>query len=122
VIAPHVDLHRGAPTYSWAYSALVEAQPVTWAAELDAPRTGSARLTARGDAVPGRYAVIVDVAGRRARLHLELHVPAHGAPWAVAPGAAAVPVARARSLPAGLRKRVRNRLRRTAPAPRAVAG
>jgi AmmeMemoRadiSam system protein B len=27
VIAPHVDLHRGAPTYSWAYKALVEAQP-----------------------------------------------------------------------------------------------
>jgi MEMO1 family protein len=29
-IAPHVDLHRGAPTYSWAYKALAEAQ----AAEL----------------------------------------------------------------------------------------
>jgi AmmeMemoRadiSam system protein B len=29
-IAPHVDLHRGAPTYSWAYQALGEAQ----AAEL----------------------------------------------------------------------------------------
>lgn len=27
VIAPHVDLHRGAPTYSWAYKALGEAQP-----------------------------------------------------------------------------------------------
>jgi len=27
VIAPHVDLHRGAPTYSWAYKALAEAQP-----------------------------------------------------------------------------------------------
>ena len=27
VIAPHVDLHRGAPTYSWAYRALAEAQP-----------------------------------------------------------------------------------------------
>jgi MEMO1 family protein len=26
-IAPHVDLHRGAPTYSWAYKALAEAQP-----------------------------------------------------------------------------------------------
>jgi AmmeMemoRadiSam system protein B len=26
-IAPHVDLHRGAPTYSWAYQALAEAQP-----------------------------------------------------------------------------------------------
>jgi AmmeMemoRadiSam system protein B len=26
-IAPHVDLHRGAPTYSWAYRALAEAQP-----------------------------------------------------------------------------------------------
>jgi MEMO1 family protein len=27
LIAPHVDLHRGAPTYSWAYRALAEAQP-----------------------------------------------------------------------------------------------
>ena len=26
-IAPHVDLHRGAPTYSWAYKALAEAAP-----------------------------------------------------------------------------------------------
>jgi AmmeMemoRadiSam system protein B len=26
VIAPHVDLHRGAPTYSWAYKALAEAR------------------------------------------------------------------------------------------------
>lgn len=26
-IVPHVDLHRGAPTYSWAYGALAEAQP-----------------------------------------------------------------------------------------------
>jgi len=26
-IAPHVDLHRGAPTYSWAYRALAEAAP-----------------------------------------------------------------------------------------------
>lgn len=27
IIAPHVDLHRGAPTYSWAYKALAEAAP-----------------------------------------------------------------------------------------------
>ncbi len=27
LIAPHVDLHRGAPTYSWAYTALAEAEP-----------------------------------------------------------------------------------------------
>jgi MEMO1 family protein len=27
LIAPHVDLHRGAPTYSWAYKALAESQP-----------------------------------------------------------------------------------------------
>ncbi len=27
LIAPHVDLHRGAPTYSWAYRALAEATP-----------------------------------------------------------------------------------------------
>ena len=27
VIAPHVDLHRGAPTYSWAYKTLAEAEP-----------------------------------------------------------------------------------------------
>jgi MEMO1 family protein len=26
-VAPHVDLHRGAPTYSWAYKALAEAAP-----------------------------------------------------------------------------------------------
>jgi AmmeMemoRadiSam system protein B len=26
-LAPHVDLHRGAPTYSWAYKALAEAEP-----------------------------------------------------------------------------------------------
>jgi AmmeMemoRadiSam system protein B len=27
LIAPHVDLHRGAPTYSWAYKALAESRP-----------------------------------------------------------------------------------------------
>jgi AmmeMemoRadiSam system protein B len=27
LIAPHVDLHRGAPTYSWAYRAVAESQP-----------------------------------------------------------------------------------------------
>ncbi len=27
LIAPHVDLHRGAPTYSWAYKRLAEAAP-----------------------------------------------------------------------------------------------
>lgn len=27
IIAPHVDLHRGAPTYSWAYRVLAEAAP-----------------------------------------------------------------------------------------------
>ncbi|HET6316139.1 MAG TPA: AmmeMemoRadiSam system protein B [Chloroflexota bacterium] len=27
VVAPHVDLHRGAPTYSWAYKVIAEAQP-----------------------------------------------------------------------------------------------
>jgi MEMO1 family protein len=27
VLAPHVDLRRGAPTYSWAYKALAEAKP-----------------------------------------------------------------------------------------------
>jgi AmmeMemoRadiSam system protein B len=27
IIAPHVDLHRGAPTYSWAYKAIAEAPP-----------------------------------------------------------------------------------------------
>jgi MEMO1 family protein len=26
-ITPHIDLHRGAPTYSWAYKALAEAAP-----------------------------------------------------------------------------------------------
>lgn len=26
-IAPHIDLHRGAPTYSWVYKRLAEAQP-----------------------------------------------------------------------------------------------
>ncbi len=27
VIAPHVDLHRGGPTYAWAYKALAESSP-----------------------------------------------------------------------------------------------
>jgi len=27
LMAPHVDLHRGAPTYSWAYKAIAEAEP-----------------------------------------------------------------------------------------------
>ena len=27
IIAPHVDLHRGAPTYSWAYRAVADSQP-----------------------------------------------------------------------------------------------
>ncbi|MBV9543144.1 MAG: AmmeMemoRadiSam system protein B [Chloroflexi bacterium] len=27
IIAPHVDLHRGAPTYSWAYKEVAEAEP-----------------------------------------------------------------------------------------------
>lgn len=27
LIAPHVDLHRGAPTYAWAYKALAESAP-----------------------------------------------------------------------------------------------
>lgn len=27
IIAPHVDLHRGAPTYSWAYRVLAESEP-----------------------------------------------------------------------------------------------
>ncbi|HEY2595619.1 MAG TPA: AmmeMemoRadiSam system protein B [Chloroflexota bacterium] len=27
VIVPHIDLHRGAPTYSWAYRFLAEAEP-----------------------------------------------------------------------------------------------
>jgi AmmeMemoRadiSam system protein B len=27
LIAPHIDLHRGAPTYSWAYRYLAEAKP-----------------------------------------------------------------------------------------------
>ncbi len=27
VIAPHIDLHRGAPTYSWAYKVIAETQP-----------------------------------------------------------------------------------------------
>ena len=28
VIAPHIDLHRGGPTYAWTYRALAEAEPV----------------------------------------------------------------------------------------------
>ena len=27
ILAPHVDLHRGAPTYSWAYKVVAEAEP-----------------------------------------------------------------------------------------------
>ncbi len=39
-IAPHVDLHRGAPTYSWAYKALAEAQPAEVYVVLGTCHTG----------------------------------------------------------------------------------
>jgi len=39
-IAPHVDLHRGAPTYSWAYKALAEAQPAELYVVLGTCHTG----------------------------------------------------------------------------------
>jgi len=39
-IAPHVDLHRGAPTYSWAYRALAEAQPAELYVILGTCHTG----------------------------------------------------------------------------------
>jgi AmmeMemoRadiSam system protein B len=39
-IAPHVDLHRGAPTYSWAYKALAEAQPAELYVILGTCHTG----------------------------------------------------------------------------------
>jgi AmmeMemoRadiSam system protein B len=39
-IAPHVDLHRGAPTYSWAYKALAEAPPAELYVILGTCHTG----------------------------------------------------------------------------------
>ncbi|MDQ3809795.1 MAG: MEMO1 family protein, partial [Chloroflexota bacterium] len=46
VIAPHVDLHRGAPTYSWAYHAIAEAPPADLYVILGTCHTG----------VPGGFA------------------------------------------------------------------
>jgi AmmeMemoRadiSam system protein B len=40
LIAPHVDLHRGAPTYAWAYKALAEAQPAELYVVLGTCHTG----------------------------------------------------------------------------------
>ena len=40
LIAPHVDLHRGAPTYSWGYKALAEAQPADLYLVLGTCHTG----------------------------------------------------------------------------------
>jgi AmmeMemoRadiSam system protein B len=40
VIAPHVDLHRGAPTYSWAYKAIAEARPADLYVVLGTCHTG----------------------------------------------------------------------------------
>jgi AmmeMemoRadiSam system protein B len=50
-IAPHVDLHRGAPTYSWAYKALAEAQPADVYVVLGTCHTG-----VRGDFAATRKA------------------------------------------------------------------
>ena len=55
VIAPHVDLHRGAPTYSWAYKALAEAQPAELYVVLGTchmPVDGHFAATAKAYATP----------------------------------------------------------------------
>ena len=56
-IAPHVDLHRGAPTYSWAYKALAEAQPAELYVVLGTchtPVQGHFAATAQGLRHPAR--------------------------------------------------------------------
>lgn len=40
IIAPHVDLHRGAPTYSWAYKAIADAPPAELYVVLGTCHTG----------------------------------------------------------------------------------
>jgi MEMO1 family protein len=50
-IAPHVDPHRGAPTYSWVYKALAEAQPAELYVVLGTCHTG-----VRGDFAATRKA------------------------------------------------------------------
>jgi len=55
IIAPHVDLHRGAPTYSWAYKALAEAQPAELYLVLGTchtPVTGHFAVTGKAYATP----------------------------------------------------------------------
>jgi MEMO1 family protein len=55
VLAPHVDLHRGAPTYSWAYKALAEAAPADLYVVLGTchtPVEGSFAATARAYDTP----------------------------------------------------------------------
>lgn len=55
IIAPHVDLHRGAPTYSWAYKALAEAQPAQLYVILGTchtPVAGHFATTAKSYATP----------------------------------------------------------------------
>ncbi|MCA1646599.1 MAG: AmmeMemoRadiSam system protein B [Chloroflexi bacterium] len=55
VIAPHVDLHRGAPTYSWAYKVLGEARPAELYVILGTchtPVTGHFAATSKPYATP----------------------------------------------------------------------
>lgn len=54
-LAPHVDLHRGAPTYSWAYKALAKARPAELYVVLGTchtPVEGHFAATAKAYATP----------------------------------------------------------------------
>ncbi len=70
IVAPHVDLHRGAPTYSWAYKALAESQPADLYVVLGTchtPVEGSFAATAKSydtplGTVPGDPAFLERVA------------------------------------------------------------
>jgi MEMO1 family protein len=71
IIAPHVDLHRGAPTYSWAYKALAEARPAELYVVLGTchtPVTGHFAVTGKPYATPlGDVPADVDFIARLGR-------------------------------------------------------
>ncbi len=73
VIAPHVDLHRGAPTYSWAYKALAEAEPADLYVILGTchtPVDGHIAATRKPYATPlGAVPADVDFLDRLGRLY-----------------------------------------------------
>ncbi len=72
VIAPHVDLHRGAPTYSWAYKAVAESQPAELYVALGTchtPVIGSFAATSKPYDTPlGAMATDAEFLGRLERL------------------------------------------------------